>query len=114
MTERECLRLCRRMWLWLVKQPDKGKKDVPEDVVPGLLDMDSSCPCCEYVVERSPSGGVFVGCGKCPLKERGLWPNGCISDENSPYMLWCNAKSEGDRTKHAMQIADTCKERRKR
>jgi hypothetical protein len=109
MTKREALRLCRKLWLCLAKNPGMSK-----ELAIDVLDMDQffcECPCCEYTLQlRLPSGYGCRQCAKkCPLGK--LWPSGCLSDK-SPFRKW--EVSEHMDTTAAMRIADACIERRVR
>jgi len=112
MTKREALQKCYDVWDWLAKNAPKGKESVPDEY--GLNGMHNSCPCCEYVKQKTGQtqlygndiewGDTFAPCKEhCPLI--GLWPEGCM---RGAYDKWDCYPVE--RAVHARAIADACKE----
>lgn len=80
LTKRKALEICRDLWKWLAKHPEKGKYNWPMWKLYGQMHM--RCPCCEYNSQHSMS------CEKsCLIK----WPGGggCCNRE-SPYFKWTN------------------------
>ena len=99
LTLRRALRICRDLWQWLEKNPDKEKRDWGGWVEYGY--MENYCPCCQYVVNhRGGLLGTLDECERCPLSD--LWEdeNKCENDE-SPYSIWCHA--EGDHEERSKQ-----------
>lgn len=113
MTKREALRLCRKLWFWLAKNPGVWKGNVPTSVIPDINAFENQCPCCEY--DSTARRGKDLGaCSLCPLL--GLWPSTCM-DSDAPYRLWLYARDRQDgaeQARLAMVIADACLDRRKR
>lgn len=110
LTLKRSLELCLELWSWLRDNPNvTNKLDWPKWY--RYNTVENKCFACEYDLleyekQNSLDNNFYITvCSFCPLK--GLWGNDCTRN-SSPYAMWCNAKTDGNRKKHAGIIADFC------
>jgi hypothetical protein len=123
LTEWEALDECEKMWDWLADNPKKEKIDYLNEaatVDPDYRVVAHNCFACEYFNQQNNNDdaapvtvynddGETIGYG-CDCILKNLWPNGCEHGEDyTVYENWVFAESK-DRSKHAKQIADGCRE----
>lgn len=114
LTRKKALEICRDLWRWLAKDPDRMKEEWPGWKTTGRMAHD--CPCCQYVTTKLKSCGEMpcrdigdsvtpVDFAKaialCPLKT--LWPDGCCN--SGPFDEWWRRESE---QANAAKIANAC------
>lgn len=104
-TKKEAIKLHRKMWHWLAKNPTKDKLDWPE--WENFKYVQCNCFACQYAYNK---GNSLTNCSLCPFE----WGNGtgCYSG-NSPYRKWYNLNEfeTEQRAKYALEVA-TLKERK--
>ena len=104
LTERKALEICRDLWRWLAKNPHMLKDDWPGWISQG--EMQSNCPCCEYVVQHSKT----KSCDDCPLA--GRWnksnPSQYCAGERSLYYRWTLAVGLKTQASIALEIHNAC------
>ena len=99
--------ICRSLWNWCAKHPDKKKCEWPGFKKYG--EIVNSCPCCEYSFSFVDGGS----CTHCPLLNYAWYDNNdgfvaCERDSSSPYRKWMNSISIELKQKAALQIVRAC------
>ena len=106
-TKEEFVALHRKLWDWLVKNPEEEKDDWPGwSRNGGYYDMDAvtnECWLCAST-HRPNSGGFRFDCKRCPLQ----WPDRtCDYGGDSPFVIWGDSFTKiRERAKIARLIRD--------
>ena len=105
LTKKTVYELCAKIWKEYAENPERNLfislciKEIEVKEIVGEL-LKNGCPCCEYVLKKYGTINS-ISCQKCPMIS--LWPYSCERD-GTPYILWIDADSPEERTKHATTI----------
>lgn len=100
-TKKETIRLHRKMWHWLAKNPEKHKRDWPgwKNIKENVINY---CFACQYAMDKAEKNKIT--CYFCPF----LWERATICQASiSPYSKWLYTHKTRRklRSKYAFRIA---------